>query len=121
MGSGKSWRTTGILYVFDACSTKGAVRRHIGHCKSSKTTIATCAPLGGRSTVLRASCAGAGNAAPRTMNAADNRAKRIQSLFFIISYVSVLLLQRSSWLDARNLLAATWDSHRSDPKRHTPW
>src|ERR1700689_1976293 len=30
----------------------GATRRHCGHCKSSNTTMATCAPLGGRSTAF---------------------------------------------------------------------
>src|ERR1019366_934860 len=35
--------------VRDACSSRGATRPHCGHCRSSKTTRATCAPFGGRS------------------------------------------------------------------------
>src|SRR3979490_3066417 len=48
-GSGKSCRTTRILYVLEASSSRGAARRQSGHCRSSNTTRATCAPLGGRS------------------------------------------------------------------------
>src|SRR5579859_7391045 len=57
IGKGKSCRTTGILYVLAACATRGACRLHCGHCRSSKTTIASVDPLGGRSAGLTASCA----------------------------------------------------------------
>src|SRR5215475_4977078 len=49
MGKGKSWRTTGILYVRAASSTRGAARAQSGHSRSSKITIATETPFGGRS------------------------------------------------------------------------
>src|SRR5437016_9734345 len=76
MGKGKSWRTTGILYVLAACSTKGAARRHCGHCRSSKTTKASCDPLGGRSAEL-ASCATAHDAMKKST-------KRNESSFLFI-------------------------------------
>src|SRR3954462_2845536 len=92
MGSGKSWRTTGILYVFDACSTSGAVRRHIGHSRSSKITMAICGPWGGRSTESTVSCAAAQRlATARKMDVSDRKAKRFQGLFLIRFFVFIKL------------------------------
>src|SRR5579872_1606433 len=50
---------SGILYVLAASSSNGAARRQSGHSKSSKTTMATCVPLGGRSTGFTGSWASA--------------------------------------------------------------
>src|ERR1700736_6445845 len=106
MGSGKSWRTTGILYVFEACSTSGAVRRHMGHCKSSKTTIAICAPLGGRNTELTVSCAEAQTPPARaSTNATHKITKRLRNMFFMMSVTSRNRLHLK--LDAENLDRAT--------------
>src|SRR3954470_879128 len=92
MGRGKSWRTTGILYVLDACSTSGAVRRHIGHSRSSKITMAICDPLGGRSTESTVSCATAQRlAAARKMDVSDRNAKRFQGLVLIRFFVCINL------------------------------
>ena len=49
IGNGKSWRTTGIFSDLETSLTSGAARAQSGHCKSSKTTIATLLPAGGRS------------------------------------------------------------------------
>src|SRR5215469_8836615 len=83
MGSGKSWRTTGILYVLEASFTSGAVRRHIGHSRSSNTTIATCDPFGGRSTESTVSCAEHKPAATSKNVAIDKTAARFQILVLI--------------------------------------
>src|SRR5215469_15957851 len=76
MGSGKSWRTSGILYVRDASATSGAARAQSGHSRSSKITIATEAPLGGfRMETL--SCA--------TAAVASHRSSRKPASFLCIS------------------------------------
>src|ERR1700759_4506715 len=49
IGKGKSWRTSGILCAFAACSSNGESARHFGHSRSSNTINATGAPFGGRS------------------------------------------------------------------------
>src|SRR5438093_6118468 len=82
-GRGKSCRTTGILSVLAACSTKGAARRHCGHCRSSKTTKASCDPLGGRRAEL-ASCATAHDVMNRIT-------KRNDSSFLFIMYLDAEL------------------------------
>src|SRR5215469_15036606 len=86
MGSGKSWRTTGILYVLEASFTSGAVRRHIGHSRSSNTTMATCDPFGGRSTESTVSWAAHMPAAAINTVATDKMAKRFQILVLIIEF-----------------------------------
>src|SRR5579871_5953570 len=49
MGSGKSWTMTGILYAFFASISSGWALAQSGHSRSSKMTIATFWPVGGRS------------------------------------------------------------------------
>src|SRR5271170_3540622 len=96
MGKGKSWRTTGILYVFPACATRGASRRHCGHCRSSKTTMAICAPLGGRRAGFTESCARASEA-----NRAMEKANPTRVLF-IKESTPILLAYRTCVPGARN-------------------
>src|SRR5215472_18626536 len=86
MGSGKSWRTTGILYVLEASFTRGAVRRHIGHSRPSNTTIATCDPFGGRTTESTVSWAADKPAAANNTVAIDRTAKRFHILVLIIKF-----------------------------------
>src|SRR5947207_1699262 len=52
MGSGKSWRTTGIFSAFETSFTSGAARAQSGHCRSSNTTMATLEPAGGFSVLV---------------------------------------------------------------------
>src|SRR6266481_3137662 len=49
MGSGKSWTMTGILYAFLASMSNGCALAQSGHSRSSKMTMATFSPAGGRS------------------------------------------------------------------------
>src|SRR5215472_14263381 len=99
MGSGKSWRTTGILYVLEASFTSGAVRRHIGHSRSSNTTIATCDPLGGRSTESTVSCAAQRPAATSNTAAVDKIARRFQILVLmaILSAMNIRGVPTINW------------------------
>src|SRR5271168_5311496 len=46
-GSGKSWRTHGMLYLVAASRSRGLARAQSGHSMSSHSTIATRAPAGG--------------------------------------------------------------------------
>src|SRR5271169_244741 len=50
MGKGKSYCTSGMLYFLAASCSSGAARAQSGHCRSSKTRMATLEPLGGRKT-----------------------------------------------------------------------
>src|SRR6266567_9130299 len=60
----------------------------MGHCKSSNTTIATCAPLGGRSTESTLSCAEAQTApASAITETRDKITRRWTSIFFISVWV----------------------------------
>ncbi len=49
-GSGKSWRTHGMLYLVAASRSRGLARAQSGHSMSSHSTMATRAPAGGLST-----------------------------------------------------------------------
>src|SRR5258708_37614767 len=44
---GKSWRTSGILYLSTAAWTMGAAWAQAGHSRSSNSKMATLAPAGG--------------------------------------------------------------------------
>src|SRR5712691_137266 len=73
----------------------GATRRHCGHCKSSKTTIATCAPLGGRNTGFTSSIAVAYAQANNSANR-HNEANRFLDIFLVIGLIIIWIKEISS-------------------------
>src|SRR5258708_2172701 len=77
MGKGKSCRISGMLWAFAACSSSEESVRHLGHCKSSKTTMATGTPFGGLSSEASWAAAKEGS---------DSKARKNQSAFFICKF-----------------------------------
>src|SRR5271157_5252866 len=75
MGKGKSYCTSGMLYFFAASCSRGAARAQSGHCRSSKTRMATFEPLGGRSTEVSPAQA---KAPHRKRHELTKRARRIR-------------------------------------------
>src|ERR1035438_1891612 len=72
MGRGKSYCTSGMLYFFAASCSSGAARAQSGHCRSSKTRMATFDPLGGRKTEVSPAQA----AAARSRHEVNRRAEK---------------------------------------------
>src|SRR5438270_7902231 len=93
-----------MWYVLAACSRTGAVRAHCGHCKSSKTTMATLVPFGGRNT-FEATWGSAANAA------AANRKTAITAVITRENFIACNLFGfRGDRLRSRYLDAAWADS-----------
>src|SRR5580693_7790208 len=84
----------------------GDTRRHCGHCRSSKTTMATCAPLGGRNAGFNGSFAAAHKPAANTNANNDRTAYQLRDPFFITRLIIArLIMARSAFMVTE---AASW-------------
>src|ERR1700733_13609598 len=99
----------------------GAVRRHMGHCRSSNTMMAVCEPLGGRSTVLIVSCAEAVVSAARIKEEMSTRnvARCVDLDFMKFRLIWKFSTRTTHQLDARTAVPATWSRPKIWNLRHS--